>query len=157
ILHRDVKPANVLLRRTETGWRVKLIDFGLALKQSTLQAGADDTARLGRTVSGQGIARTLHYAAPQQLGKLPGVPLGPHCDVYGFGKTAYFALLGTPDPDDRQKGALPLAWRKLLRDCVAHPQTRLPDFAAVLKLLNRIRVPKAPKHAGKAKAPAPAT
>jgi tRNA A-37 threonylcarbamoyl transferase component Bud32 len=155
ILHRDVKPANVLLRRTDTGWRVKLIDFGLALKQSTLQAGADDTARLGRTVSGHGIAGTLDYAAPEQLGKLPGCPLGPHCDVYGFGKTAYFALLGTPDPDDHQRATLPKAWRKFLSECVAHPQTRLPDFAAVLKLLNRIKPPRAPKHEGKAKVPAP--
>src|SRR5262249_55950117 len=31
ILHRDVKPANLLVRR-EPSWRVKLIDFGLALK-----------------------------------------------------------------------------------------------------------------------------
>src|SRR5207248_272548 len=33
ILHRDVKPANVLVRREGQGWRVKLIDFGLAQKQ----------------------------------------------------------------------------------------------------------------------------
>jgi len=32
ILHRDVKPANILVREEEDGWRVKLIDFGLALK-----------------------------------------------------------------------------------------------------------------------------
>ncbi len=53
--------------------------------------------------------------------------------------------------------ARPLAWRKFLRECVAHPQTRLPDFAAVLKLLNKIKPRKAPKQAGKTKMPVPAT
>ena len=34
ILHRDVKPANLLVRRPEGHWEIRVIDFGLALKQS---------------------------------------------------------------------------------------------------------------------------
>src|SRR5205807_1481106 len=34
ILHRDVKPANLLVSKQDKGWQAKLIDFGLALKRS---------------------------------------------------------------------------------------------------------------------------
>ena len=38
VLHRDVKPANLLVRRTSSGWEVRLIDFGLSLRRSLVQA-----------------------------------------------------------------------------------------------------------------------
>ena len=37
ILHRDVKPANLLIHKEEKGWKVKVIDFGLALRQKVVQ------------------------------------------------------------------------------------------------------------------------
>ncbi len=33
ILHRDVKPANILVRKDAGKWCVKVIDFGLAIRQ----------------------------------------------------------------------------------------------------------------------------
>ena len=36
-----------------------------------------------------------------------GGAVGPYSDVYGFGRTCYFALLGTPEPDDMEKESLP--------------------------------------------------
>jgi serine/threonine protein kinase len=142
ILHRDIKPANLLVRQEMSGWRVKLIDFGLALKRSTLEDTVRSPGGWENTLASNSIAGTLDYAAPEQMGKLPGVPIGPHSDVYGFGKTCYFALLGTPDPDDRQKASLPLGWRKFLSDCTAQPDNRLPDFGAVLPRLTRLKAPK---------------
>ena len=44
ILHRDVKPANLLVRRTSGKWEVRVIDFGLALKQSLLGASGEQFA-----------------------------------------------------------------------------------------------------------------
>ena len=38
VLHRDVKPANVLARRNGDDWQVKLIDFGLALRAASRAA-----------------------------------------------------------------------------------------------------------------------
>lgn len=139
ILHRDVKPANLLVRRDSTGWQVKLIDFGLALRPSALEAKAS-TQHQAKTAIGRSIAGTLEYAAPEQMGRLPGAQVGACSDVYGFGKTCYYALLGTPDPDDGEKEVLPENWRGLLSKCTRRALVnRLPNFAAVLAELKRVR------------------
>jgi serine/threonine protein kinase len=143
ILHRDVKPANVLVREEEDGWRVKLIDFGLALKQDALRNTIQSPAGSDRTLIGMSVAGTVDYAAPEQMGKLEGA-LGPHSDVYGFGKTCTFALLGTPIPDEVQKKKLDAGWKKFLNDCTANPENRLPDFGAVLKRIGGLRGAKKP-------------
>src|SRR5207244_653984 len=57
ILHRDVKPANLLVRRTDRGWDARLIDFGLAVKQEVLES-AKGTSRQGKTIAGNSIAGT---------------------------------------------------------------------------------------------------
>ena len=85
---------------------MELIDFGLALRPTALQNQPSTDGPRAQTTTGKSIAGTLHYAAPEQLGQLDGA-VGPHSDVYGFGKTCYFALLGTPDPDDVEKKACP--------------------------------------------------
>src|SRR6185436_6674781 len=38
VLHRDIKPDNVLVRRDESGWQAKIVDFGLALQDALPQA-----------------------------------------------------------------------------------------------------------------------
>jgi serine/threonine protein kinase len=77
LLHRDVKPANILLRRDGTPL---LSDFGLARKL--------DTATL--TQAGH-FAGTPAYAAPEQL-RGSSAALDPRTDVYGLGVTLYHAL-----------------------------------------------------------------
>ena len=77
LLHRDVKPANVLLRRDGTPL---LSDFGLAREL--------DTATV--TQAGHFVG-TPAYAAPEQLrGSSDG--LDARTDVYGLGATLYHAL-----------------------------------------------------------------
>jgi len=130
VLHRDIKPANVMVKRTAAGepggeWDVRVIDFGLAMPAAALTGGAS-TAR-GATVYGSAIAGTLDYAAPEQLGKLPGVKVGPAADVYGFAKTLCFALFKTTEPTNRHYNQLPppvadLIGRSLSRDPKERPR-----------------------------------
>jgi hypothetical protein len=90
------------------------------------------------------IAGTIDYASPEQMGRLPGVAVGPHSDVYGFARTCYFALLGTPEPDDVERDTLDQGWRKLLSQCTARKlENRIKDFASVLARLEEIEHPAA--------------
>src|SRR5262249_10997446 len=125
ILHRDVKPANVLIRPPlpsppggrgvggeGEGWQVKLIDFGLAMKQRTLQNAS--TASGSHTILSSSIAGTLEYAAPEQMGRLPGIAVGPPADIYGFAKTCCYALFESTEPTFQDWRKAPMAWAELL-------------------------------------------
>ena len=79
ILHRDVKPANLML--TPDGSRVVLMDFGLA-------KGQDPTLAASRQ---GGLLGTLRYAAPEQLAAA-NVAVGPAADVRGLGVTMWELL-----------------------------------------------------------------
>jgi serine/threonine protein kinase len=133
ILHRDVKPANILVQRDpQRRWRVKVIDFGLALKQSVL-AGAGSTSRRQHTLQSGSIAGTIDYAAPEQMGKLTGVRIDRPADVYGFARTCLYALFKTPQPRQHHWESLPKPVRYLLDSCLAeHPDERPGSFREVL-------------------------
>jgi serine/threonine protein kinase len=142
ILHRDVKPENVLVRRDASGWQVKLIDFGLALRPEALERPPSTSGPRAQTTIGKSIAGTLHFAAPEQMGQgqPPGVAVGRYSDVYGFGRTCYYALFQTPSPDREEEDDLPPAWGALLRQCTRRDATkRHQDFTAVLGGLAQVR------------------
>ena len=80
ILHRDVKPANVLLGRDD---RLFLADFGIAKMVETMS---------GLTATGV-VVGTPVYMAPEQA---QGQPASPATDRYSLGVVAYEILAGRP-------------------------------------------------------------
>jgi serine/threonine protein kinase/HEAT repeat protein len=145
ILHRDVKPANLLVHKDPAGWQVKLIDFGLALRQGKRASTARSAGSKDRTLIGDSIAGTLDYAAPEQMGRLAGVSVGPYSDIYGFARTCCYALFQTPQPLLKHWRMIPEPLAELLERCLAEsPSERPTEFRAVLGCLARLDLRKPP-------------
>ncbi|MFI2475577.1 protein kinase [Nocardia xishanensis] len=83
VLHRDVKPANIMLARSGGGQgeRVFLTDFGIARLR-------EDSAHLTQTGM---FTATLAYASPEQM---TGAPLGNRSDQYSLACALYWLLAG---------------------------------------------------------------
>lgn len=131
IVHRDVKPANVLLpvRDHVDAPVAKLADFGIAQ-----HAGQDRLTQTGMTIG------TAQYLAPEQV---TGKPVGPPADVYALGLVLLEALGHGPAwvgsaveiavarltrPPEVPDG-LPPAWARLLTAMTAADPLARPSAA----------------------------
>jgi non-specific serine/threonine protein kinase len=82
LVHRDVKPRNVLVAGVARDEHAYLVDFGVARAMGDAELGARER-----------MTGTIGYAAPEQL---RGEPADHRADVYGLGCVLYEMLTGAP-------------------------------------------------------------
>jgi serine/threonine protein kinase len=85
VIHRDIKPGNLLLERTGV---VKILDMGLA------RFYTDEDDPLTLKYDERSVLGTADYVAPEQTVNSHNVDT--RADIYGMGATFYFILTGQP-------------------------------------------------------------
>lgn len=116
IIHRDIKPKNILL--TEHG-NPKLADFGIA--------HLDDPG--GKMTSEQMRMGTLEYMAPEQRGSA--VLAGPAADIYSLGASIYRAVTGL-SPRVLRLEKIPASLRAIVARCLEEDSSQRYQNADLL-------------------------
>ena len=123
VVHRDLKPGNVMLVDADGERQAVVMDFGIALADG---AASDPLAIVG----------TPAYMAPEQL---RGEAVGPAADLYALGLVLYELVTGAlPLPGDGSRAAA----ERRLREDPPSPRQLVPDLderweSAILGCLQR--------------------
>ncbi len=88
LVHRDVKPGNVMVEATDSGEHAYLCDFGLAKHLSSVSSLTGERAFVG----------TIAYISPEQI---EGATIDARADVYSLGCMLFECLTGQP-PFERE-------------------------------------------------------
>jgi hypothetical protein len=147
IVHRDFKPANVVLvgAAGQENLRPVVTDFGLALQSLVLNDGVSLT-------TDQGLMGTPAYMAPEQI---EGRPATPASDIYAFGLVIYEMVTGArpfqgdtpisaalkrlserPTPPRKFQPRLSSAWESAILRCLERePSKRFVNAEDVVRAI----------------------
>jgi serine/threonine protein kinase len=128
VVHRDLKPGNVLLDRDENDEQVyvRLIDFGIASIQGTATASPELT-QAGRELG------TIEYMAPERLGGIA----APSNDIFSLGVILYQMLTGRL-PNEGEIIPLPSPMAYVVNHCTyADPTQRFPNADELLRVFEQ--------------------
>ena len=129
LVHRDVKPANVLISRHGGGEHAYLTDFGVTKRRNATE---------GNTATGQFVG-TVDYVAPEQL---RGEAIDGRADIYSLGCVLYQCLTGeVPFPREDDVARL----FAHLSDPVPDVSERVPEAPAELSAVVRRAMAKDPQ------------
>ena len=160
VVHRDVKPANVLLvdyNGDDSRTRAKLTDFGIALLAESERFTADGAA-----------TGSAHYMSPEQA---TGDPVGPASDVYALGLvllecfTGEIAFPGAAVPsalarlmnDPTIPATVPAAWAGLIGTMTARDPRDRPLVHDLVLALRQLIIGASGRHRADAPVLLPAT
>lgn len=151
IIHRDIKPQNILLSREGL---VKITDFGIVRSlQSQLETTtrADATPDISDADQTIGFRGTPNYASPEQLRNTHNVD--QRTDIFSFGLCLWMLFCGKrpyikntetecPEPESSiTHKPLTKPLRDILKKCVQHdPNDRYNNFGEIRKALHAIYI-----------------
>jgi DNA-binding CsgD family transcriptional regulator len=131
LVHRDVKPANILISRHGAGEHAYLTDFGVTKRRTSTRTEAG-------TGTGEWVG-TLDYVAPEQL---RGEEVDARADVYSLGCVLYQCLTGqVPFPREAELATL---WAHI-SDPPPSASEIAPEVPAALSAVIRRALAKAPE------------
>lgn len=152
VIHRDLKPSNIMIAKQDDGYRVKVVDFGIA----KLASADHETLALTRTGE---VFGTPYYMSPEQC---LGVAIDNRADIYSLGCVLFQSLTGNPpfigdtalsimmqhqtaSPVSLKEGSLgktfPAAADRVIRKMMQkRPDDRYQNFLEVAKDLELIKL-----------------
>jgi serine/threonine protein kinase len=91
MVHRDIKPKNLMMEKRDGGEKIYITDFGISqrLRQHTMMLSRDQS----KAGENKGNMGTLPYMSWEQI---VGAPASPLDDVYAVGATIYELITGRP-------------------------------------------------------------
>jgi serine/threonine protein kinase len=152
IVHRDLKPANVMLA---TDGRVKVLDFGLAKLEPTIEQASSESTNLQLTGEGH-VVGTAAYMSPEQAA---GRTIDGRSDVFSIGVVLYEMATGvrpftgdsqaavisailrdTPKPASELNASLPPLLGRIIRTCLQKdPERRYQSVKDVRNELQTLK------------------
>jgi len=123
LVHRDIKPHNLLVSGQGAAGQVKILDMGLARigRSASGETTAAFTERLGSSLTPVGAVMlgTLDYMAPEPALDFHKADI--RADIYSLGCTFYFLLAGRP----------PFGEGTVTQKLLSHQNRDVPDLAQV--------------------------